>query len=202
MQHYSQKGGVIIHWAYCDTACFDQNQLQQAYKNLTPSRKAHIDRLRQAADRTRSLAAELLVQKLLAEFSVSSALLHRASNGQPYLTGCSLFVSISHCDRKVACAISGEPVGIDIERIRPIDLKLCRHICLPAEKAYVLGDRPEWEDRLCEDRDVLHRFFEIWTAKEAYFKKCGTGITDLKSVNVLTLPRQLQTPEDYILQII
>ena len=48
----------------------------------------------------------------------------------------------------------------------------------------------------------MQRFFEIWTAKEAYFKKCGTGITNLKSVNSLTLSRQMHILGDYILHII
>jgi phosphopantetheinyl transferase len=30
---------------------------------------------------------------------------------------------------------------------------------------------------------LLTRFFKIWTAKEAYFKQQGTGITDLKAVH-------------------
>ena len=48
---------------------------------------------------------------------------------------------------------------------------------------------------------VIRRFFEIWTGKEAWFKMQGTGITDLKSVNVLQLNRQLHSMEDYMIQI-
>ena len=192
-----------MHWTYCDTAAFSAGELQKAYAELSASRKEYIDRLRQEKDKIRSLTGELLLQRLLTEhYGVERAQLHRRENGQPYLTDCDLFVSITHCEDQVACVVSREPVGIDLEKIRPIDLKLCRHVCLPEEKAYVLGDHPEDQAGVCQDRQTLERFFEVWTAKEAYFKKCGTGITDLKSVNVLPLPRQMHRLDDYILQIL
>lgn len=191
-----------MHWTCCDMASFSAEELQRVYEKLSPSRKEHIDRFRQQKSKACSLAAETLVQRLLEEhYGVTDAKLHCKDNGQPYLTGCNLYVSISHCEGKIACAISCDPVGIDIERIRPVNLKLCRHVCVPEEKAYVLGKCREYEDRECQDPEVLRRFFEVWTAKEAYFKKCGTGITDLKSVNVLQLPRKIHMEEDYLVQI-
>ena len=181
-----------MHWSYCDITTVSDDALQSAYKNLSPSRKEHIDRLRRKEDKTRSLAGEILAQALLKEhYGIRTAKLHRHTSGQPYFSGCDLHISICHCDQMVACAISDKPVGMDIERIRPVNLKLCRHVCTPEEAEYVLG---------CED-DSAFRFFEVWTAKEAYFKKCGTGITDLKSVNILSLPRQLHRVGDYLLQI-
>ena len=189
-----------MHWTYCHIDGVTAQELQKAYDGLAMSRKAHIDRLRQEKDRIRSLVGELLVQRLLAErYGIKDAKLNRKENGQPYLTGCSLYVSITHCEDLVACAVSENPVGIDLEKIRPVDLKLCRHVCQPEEKAYVLGSHPEGQ---CREEKVLQRFFEIWTAKEAYFKKCGTGITDLKSVNTLPIRGQIHRLGDYILQII
>ena len=100
------------------------------------------------------------------------------------------------------CAVSREPVGIDIEEIRPIKIKLCDRVCVDEEKSYVLGDWQGADDGLCKDPEVTQRFFEIWTGKEAYFKKLGTGITDLKSVNILHLPRQVEIADGYMVQMI
>ena len=191
-----------MHWSYCDTADFTPEEYKKAYASLSPSRKRHVDRFQQLQDKERSLAAELLVQKLLKELGIPNGTLHRAENGQPYLTGCELYVSISHCDAMVACAVSETPIGIDVERIRPMDLKVSRHVCVSEEKAYLMGDQPLSQEKLCHDPAVLRLFFEIWTAKEAYFKKQGTGITNLKSVNVLLLERQIFIVKDYIIQII
>ena len=188
-----------MHWSYCQTADFSDESLQQLYAQLSPSRREYMMRLRQAEDRTRSLAAELLVYRLLQErYAITGAQLHRKPNGQPYLTGCDLQVSISHCDDLVACVLSRNPVGIDMERIRPVTQGLCRRVCVDEELAYL--QIAQEED--LQNPEVLRRFFEIWTAKEAYFKKQGTGITDLKSVNILPLRRQTYTFGDYILQIL
>lgn len=194
-----------MDWTCCELGRFSVSDLENAYSRLSPSRKAHIDRFRRVEDKNRSLAGELLVQQLLREhYGITDAQLHRSDSGQPYLTGCRLYVSISHCEEMVACAVSEAPVGIDIERIRPIDRKLCGKVCVPEEMHYVLGEGNMLARlRLGEIRDpeILQRFFEVWTAKEAWFKKCGTGITDLKSVNVLPKPRQLQKIGEYILQV-
>ena len=185
-----------MHWTYCDIAVFSPEELQQAYASLSPSRMEHIDRLRRQEDKNRSLAGEILAQKLLKEqYAISTAVIHRHNSGQPYLTGCNLHISISHCDELVACAVSEDPVGIDIERIRPINPQLCQRVCTEAEMAYLQPGN-------FEDPNILRRFFEIWTAKEAYFKKRGTGITNLKSVNILELPRQTHFIKDFVLQII
>lgn len=189
-----------MEWAYRDIDSFTEKELALAFENLTPSRKTHILRLRRREDRTRSLAGELLVQSLLhRHFGIANAQIHRDAAGRPYLSGCDLYISIAHSDHKVACAVSETPVGIDIERIRPIKQGLIHYVCTEEEMRYVLGAHTE---ACCEDTEVLHRFFEVWTAKEAYFKKQGTGITDLKAVSVLHLPRQVYFLEGYVLQII
>ena len=189
-----------MHWACCRTTDYTPEDLQRLYADLSPSRKARISRLRRDADRQRSLAAELLVYDLLKKHcGIDSARLHCKENGQPYLSGCQMYVSIAHSGDRIACAISREPVGIDIELIRPIDLNICRHVCVPEETQYLAAHR---QTGLCDDPATLRRFYEIWTAKEAYFKKCGTGITDLKSVNILPMQRQLYSIEDYCVQIL
>lgn len=192
-----------MHWAYSKTENFSKTELQQLYLRLSPSRKARIDRLRREKDKLRSLAAELLVYRLLeTHYGISSAQLHCKDNGQPYLSDCQLRVSISHCGEALACAVSDSPVGIDIERIRPMDLRICRHTCVPEELEYLLANKQIPELGECSDPDILRRFFEIWTAKEAYYKKCGTGITDLKGINILSLQRQVYTVDDYLIQLV
>lgn len=184
-----------MDWTYCKTTDFTAEDLRHVYTQMSPTRKARIDRLRCQEAVDRSLAAECLVYRLLEkEYGIVNAKLHSRENGAPYLTGCDLHVSISHADDWVACAVSNRPVGIDIERIRPVKDSLYRHVCTQEELDYLQAGEGNTE--------VMRRFFEIWTAKEAYFKKCGTGITNLKQVNTRTLQGKVWTFDDYFIQIV
>lgn len=191
-----------MHWLCRKTEDFSRESLDQALSQLSPSRYAHILRMRHQKDRDRSVAAQLLVQELMAQLGLPSAPIHRAENGQPYLENSDLCISLSHSGDMVACALSDVPVGIDIEKIRPMDLRLCRRYFTSEEQAFVLGDMVIPENPVCEDPAVLNRFFEVWTGKEAYFKRLGTGITDLRSVNILPLQRQCHQIDGYMLQIL
>ena len=178
-----------MYWLSCKLTDFSREEYDIAYKNLSPSRKDHIDRFQKEADRARSLAGELLAQKLLDRLGLAGTL-HRDEKGRPYLTGCDLFVSIAHCEDRVVCAADTKPVGIDIEKIRPIDVaSAARHVCAPEELDYL-------------QKDSLTRFYEIWTGKEAWFKKQGTGIQGLKGVNILSLERQVFYGDGFVIQII
>ena len=176
-----------MKWLICRVADFSPAQLARCYETLSPSRKAHIDTFRHEGARQQSLAGELALRQLLAQAGITD-IIERAPGGQPVLLGRSAFVSISHCEEFVACAVADTPVGIDIERIRPIKPGLIDRVCTPEEKAYV-GDSPA-------------RFLEIWTAKEAWFKMQGTGITDFQAVNTLAIPREYHREQDYILHIV
>lgn len=183
-----------MKWHSCRISDFTEKEYECAYRQLSPSRKAHVDRFRQPDDRRRSLAGEILAQKLLRQWGISDAVLETRENGQPVLSGCRLFVSISHCDDFVACALNDTPIGIDAERIQPRSPALAKRVCVPEELEYL--------QNAASDEERLVRFYEIWTAKEAWFKKLGTGIQNLQSVNTLTLPRQVFRMEDYLVTIL
>lgn len=79
--------------------------------------------------------------------------------------------NVSHSARQVAWAFaSGFDVGIDVERIRPLDdlMALAGRYFAPAERGQ-LAERPESER--------VVRFFELWTLKEAFVKARGTGLS-------------------------
>lgn len=178
-----------MKWFMCRTGDFTEQEYEAVYEALSPSRKRHIDAFSNAAARRSSLAGELLLRKLLAEEGVL-AVPERLPGGQPAVPGNPVFVSISHCDDRVVCAVSKTPVGIDIEKVRPIRPGMAERVCTPEELRYVRAGEEEM------------RFFEIWTAKEAYFKMKGTGITSLQAINILTLPRQIFRQEGYLIQIV
>ncbi|MGN1295963.1 MAG: 4'-phosphopantetheinyl transferase family protein [Bacilli bacterium] len=75
------------------------------------------------------------------------------------------FISLSHSSNLVAIAISDIDVGIDIEMIKPFNENLFDKVFSYQEKEEYLKE---------QNKDF---FFQIWTKKEAYTKRIGTGLT-------------------------
>jgi 4'-phosphopantetheinyl transferase len=96
-------------------------------------------------------------------------------HGAPSLPGGPYF-SLSHSKRGIAVAISDEPIGIDIEAIRPLSEGLVQKAMNPQEQAQIAAAaNPEQE------------FIRLWTRKEAYVKMQGTGIiSDMHQILVDT----------------
>lgn len=189
-----------MNWRCRRLEDFSREQYDRAYRQLTEARRAHIDRYRRQEDKLRSLAGELLAKELAEDAGIAVPVVARLESGQPILENAPLHISIAHSAELVACAIHTAPVGIDAERLRPFRAGMLRHVCTEAETAYVLSGAPLPEGDVT-DPGMIHRFFEIWTGKEAFFKRAGTGITDLKSIDILPLPRQVCLVEGYMVQI-
>lgn len=176
-----------MNWRIAAVADFSEAELAAAYDTLSPSRKAHIDQFRHAGARAQSLAAEALLRRLLGQLGIDAAVV-RLPSGQPVLADGSAFISIAHCEDYVVCAVNPSPIGIDIEKIRPVKKGMAEKICTAEELQYV--------------QESEERFFEVWTAKEAYFKMQGTGITNFQNINILTLPRQTFRQGEYLITLV
>lgn len=111
-------------------------------------------------------------RQLLARLTGSGTVEHDA-NGAPYLPERPhLHVSISHCRRAVAVAVSEcGAVGIDIESRRRVSNSLMERVCTPDELAAI---------RESEDPEGL--FLRYWTRKEAVLKCRRTGIRGFGSM--------------------
>lgn len=89
-----------------------------------------------------------------------------APGGKPYFADGSLYFSVSHTKRRVFCALSEYPIGIDAEELdRQIDLRLADKILSAKER--VLYNVQE------DKRLTLLRF---WVLKEAAAKCSGKGL--------------------------
>ena len=82
------------------------------------------------------------------------------------------YFSISHCKSGIAVAVSDQPIGIDIEAVRPLKVDLVKKTMNPLEQEIIFSDtQPDWA------------FTRLWTRKEAFLKMKGTGIiSDLHEV--------------------
>lgn len=129
--------------------------------------------------RAPSLCAEHLARTMLSECCKTppeSFIFAREKNGKPYAVGVPFFFNVSHSGDFVLCAVDTQPIGADIEVLRPVRHSLPARVCTAEELSYATPD------------GVLDhaRFLQIWTAKEAVLKQSGRSVLcDLRQISVI-----------------
>jgi hypothetical protein len=122
------------------------------------------------------------------EAEIAAAIPERPPYGKPFFASWpGIEFSISHSGHFWCCAVSSEPVGLDIEDMsRKITPQRClsiaaRFFC-PDEEAYIAAALSNSAD----PSGIIPRFFKIWVMKEAYLKYHGLGLSaGLNSFSVL-----------------
>ena len=179
-------------WKSLDIRRYTNSEYLAAYQNLDDIKRARVERTRQRKDRLRTVLADDLARHMLGEamgISPASVRFTYAASGKPSVAGGGYEFSISHSDNIVVVAINEGPVGIDVEHIREVSPRLARKYFCDDENFYVFGHEPKDVDfEHMASTDIRMRFFEIWTAKEAYLKRLGEGLSHLRSVNTTLYP--------------
>ena len=159
-------------------------------------------------DKKRTLAGEMLARQMISTYcnvAPEEISFEYGLYGKPNAKYLDVEFNISHSYEMVVCAISDNPVGIDAEKIRPIGTSILRRLCTDIDLEYIFGNNTTTNNIPSDfDEQQLHRFYKVWTAKEAYFKCTGTGIKNLKSISMDELAKKIKMYqiEDYIITII
>lgn len=172
---------------------FTPEQYNKCLSLMTEERRAYLDTVSSKEKKLASVCGEWWVKELTSEITNKSieeiTVLHN-KKGKPYLKDLPFHISISHCADLIAVAINESPIGIDTEKIKDRDLKVCRKVCTEKEKEIIENSN-----------NSLEAFYKIWTAKEAYFKKEGTGITNLKAVSYESIDCEHFFEDEYIITV-
>jgi len=164
------------------TEDFTEREYEKYYAMMSPERKRSTDRLRFENARKQSILGESLARKGICELSgidEDDICFARSENGKPYAVNSDIHFSISHSNEYVVCAVSKDEIGVDIEKIRKVESRITNIACTESDKEYIFGGAEK--DTL--DNEMIKRFFEVWTAKEAYLKYLGIGISGLKTIS-------------------
>ena len=199
------QGSTIcgIKWYKYDIREMTDAEFHNWYAMMSAEKQKRVDRFHFTDDKKRTVAGEMLARKAISQrcgVSAECISFMTGENDKPYAENLSVEFNISHSGDFVVCAVSDRPVGIDIERVRPIDLKIAKKICTPDEMQYLFGHIPS-EDELgiTEDREILERFFSLWTQKEAYGKCTGEGLFHKSKKSGIT--EAFIPDDDYIIAI-
>ncbi len=169
----------------------------RAYASLPQNRKDKADRIKMQQGRCQSVAAGLLLNYAVRNWtnriqlsdtennkihnvSIQDAIEEynqkydyetvTGSSGKPYFRNFpDIFFNISHSGKYVVCAVSDKEVGIDIEGGRKASISLAKRFFCQEETSWI------------NEEDSEDRFFRIWTLKEAYGKAVGCGVLEILS---------------------
>lgn len=168
-----------MKWYKYDIRDLTDDEYCKWYSLMSKDKQERVVRFRFDDDKKRMVAGEMLARKTIAEWcsvAPECIVFDTKERGKPYVVNFNVEFNISHSGDIVVCAVDDKPIGIDIEKIRPIDLSISYKFCNNDELKYI------FDTTISKDEAII-RFFKIWTYKEAYFKFIETGITDFKSID-------------------
>lgn len=169
-----------MKWYKYDIRDLTDFEYSKWYSLMSPDKRQRVNRFRFTDDKKRTVVGEMLAHKAIAEWcgiTPENIAFDIKEYGKPYVKDLPVEFNISHSGDMVVCAIDDKPIGIDIEKIRPIDLTVAKRICTSEELLYLFDRTPTEQDfTYTTDTKILTRFFELWTKKEAYGKLFGYGL--------------------------
>ncbi len=161
---------------------FEKSKYARLLTCIAAEKQERVGRFYKYEDALRTLISDVLVRYLVCgRLKVNNQELLFTTNeyGKPFLSNyAGIQYNTSHSGRWVVCALADRPVGIDIEQIKPIDLRI-------AERFF---SKQEFESLM--SKEEAHReefFYELWASKESYIKAIGKGLSiplDSFSVNI------------------
>lgn len=144
----------------------------QVVRHLSAERQLRVEKFRNYMDARRSITAELLVRRLaMDQLGVRNEdiVFGENSYNKPYLVSSPHFhYNLSHSGEWVVCAVDQQPVGIDIEQIKPIELDIAKNFFTTAEYNRLME---------ADEAQRLEQFYQLWTLKESYIKAVGQGLS-------------------------
>jgi 4'-phosphopantetheinyl transferase len=166
----------------------DPPEIQELELILTVAELDQANRCRLPLVRQRKIVARARLRQILSSYlgiAPRSIKISLGIHGKPQVLG--LEFNVSHSENLAVYAISQQPVGIDVEYLRSLEItSLVQRFFAPAEFT-------SWQQLPAEQQEFS--FFRAWTIKEAYLKAIGTGLhTSLAAVVVemdITKPGRL-----------
>ena len=102
-----------------------------------------------------------------------------------------LYFNISHSHDYSVVVTSNNPIGVDIEKIRKVNLNIINYFCTNKEKKYILNSE-----------NIYKNLFEIYCLKEAYIKMLGTNLSNIKNIEFIIKDNTISCPQNKNINII
>jgi len=160
--------------------------LQRLWSTLSSDEQKRAKRFCFERERARFVASRVLLRRILAYYTrtePSKLQFDYGSRGKPSLVegvaGDRIRFNLAHSNAGAIYALTlDRDIGVDFEAVVPIPeyQQIADRFFSSREKATL---------QALAGNDKLEAFFKIWTAKEAYLKACGEGLSQpLDSIDV------------------
>lgn len=152
--------------------CRDLSMWRNLLCMLPKEKQTRIKKFIKVDDLKRAILSELLIRSLIcSRLKMDNRHINFRFNkyGKPFVEEIhGFYFNISHSQDWVVCAIDSTDIGIDIEKIEPVDINIARRFFTNEE---YMG--------LCEKNNYEKQeyFFRLWTCKESYVKAIGKGLS-------------------------
>ena len=150
----------------------DHIDFKNMVKWISVEKAKKVDKLSHFRDRVRILVGDLLIRHIIcSEFGIDNEFIQYGYEpwGKPFLLGLRwIHFNISHSNDWVVCAIGTEEIGIDVEYVRNIDIRIADKFYSKEEKEYLYSFNGE---------SKIGAFYSLWTKKESFIKAIGKGLS-------------------------
>ncbi len=150
----------------------NEHTVYQLLQLLPPANQQRFSLYTNVRSKIQSIAGEVLARYASgcfesAPFNTSDIIIGK--NGKPsFITNDSLHFNISHSGNYIVCAVCNSDIGIDVERVRNVNLRIAERYFSSHELTDLMNLEPD---------ERMDYFIRLWTIKESYLKALGTGLT-------------------------
>lgn len=161
---------MVFLYAVYFSEKFKREEYNALFEIVSKKRKNRIQKFYFNADKIRCLLAEVLLRySLWKHYKIIDDDISYQYNefGKPYLKKYkNIHFNLSHSGEWVLCGVGDNPLGVDVEKIKDIDINIAKRFYTNNEYNYILQQ---------PDGKREYAFYELWTLKESYIKAVGKG---------------------------
>ncbi|MGJ7045268.1 4'-phosphopantetheinyl transferase family protein [Thermoanaerobacterium thermosulfurigenes] len=150
------------------TRDIEEDEYSKLLAFASEEKRRRVNKIKKREDAVRTLLADVMFRIILIEkFGLNNedVVIYNNEYGKPFLKDKSIFFSISHSCQWVSVAVDRKNLGVDVEKIRDVNLNVAKRFF----------SRDEFEDMM-RAPDKIDYFFTLWTLKESYVKTLGVGL--------------------------
>jgi len=162
---------ILLQATYIPTA-LPEVVFSQYLQKLPEANQKRIKAFLRQEDKTRALVGQIMIRNaILDKLNIPNSTIRFEYNayGKPALPGYPEFhFNLSHAGDWIALAVDSQPIGVDVERIKDMDMDIAKRFFSKREYTDLMAKQPAQR---------ISYFFDLWTLKESYIKAVGMGLS-------------------------